>query len=253
MIVLSGLLVVVSIVLLGVGLAVKSNLYAIYGSIGVSLLAGLFLIVGALQRRGDAPAAAASSAVPDEPLETSAVTPVRGSSRRAAETVVADVPEDVAEAAPVVAAAAPSGSDRVAVVPGRPRYHVASCRFLAGRDDVTTVTREAALSDGYSACGVCRPDDAEAAAATERLATTAARRPAKAAPARKAAAKAAPARKPAAKKASQSDVRAAAAAAARKAASKAAKPAAKKPAKKAAAKPAAKKAPAKKPAKKATR
>ena len=51
MIVISGALVLVALVLLVVGLTME-DLPFVYGSIGTSLLAFVFLVVGVLQRRG---------------------------------------------------------------------------------------------------------------------------------------------------------------------------------------------------------
>src|SRR5687767_9592774 len=127
----------------------------IWASIGTSLVAGVFLLLGALQRRGQAPtagdAATTSSADMMERVTAVSVKP-REEAAAPAE-----------EAAP--AAAAGTGG-QVSIVPGRPRYHVASCRFLAGRPDVEQVDVEQARSDGFTACGVCKPDAALAAAET---------------------------------------------------------------------------------------
>ena len=51
----------------------------------------------------------------------------------------------------------------VLVVEGRPRYHVAGCRYLTGKD-VAEVPVDKARSDGFTACGVCKPDEALTAA-----------------------------------------------------------------------------------------
>jgi len=244
-IVISGALVLVALVLLVIGL-VGPSLPFVYASIGASLAAFAFLVVGVLQRRKEeavvdgAPASAADIAAAIRTPETHAVE----------EGAASDV------------------AGEVLVVEGRPRYHVAGCRYLTGKD-ARGVDVGQARADGFTACGVCKPDDAlaaapaaaaepvvaedahvaivepvvaeaPAAAPVKRAAAkapakrAAAKAPAKAAPAKTVAAKAAPAKKAAAAKA---------AAPAKKAAAKAApaKTAAKAPAKKAAAK----KAPAK--------
>lgn len=244
MIVVSGALVVLSIILLVTGLVAAEGLTLIYFSIGSSILAGLFLILGALQRREDKVAAAPGA--PD--LSTAAFDRVT--------TVSVTTPTGGARPA----AAATSGGPTVSVVPGRPRFHTSDCRFLAGRPDVESVDLAAAQDQGYTECGVCKPTDSLATASagrggapalmsdddavsvdvddepTSRVA--AARKPA----ARKTATKTA-ARKPAAKTAARKP-----AAAAKAAPARAAKPAAKAaPAKAAKAAPAkaAKAAPAK--------
>lgn len=150
MIVVSGVLVFVALIFLVIGLA-GEGLLMIWLSIGTSVVAGVFLLLGALQRRG-APAPAADSGQ----AGTDMLERVTAVSVRPKEEPAADVVEE----------AAPASAGQVAVVPGRPRYHVEGCRFLAGRPDVETVDVEQARSDGYTACGVCKPDAALEAAAT---------------------------------------------------------------------------------------
>jgi hypothetical protein len=52
---------------------------------------------------------------------------------------------------------APKHISEVVVVPGRGRYHRASCRF-ADRPEATTMSVVAARRRGYEACSVCNPD-----------------------------------------------------------------------------------------------
>jgi hypothetical protein len=47
--------------------------------------------------------------------------------------------------------------DEVLVVDEHPRYHVAGCRHLAGRDSIPLPVDEA-KTDGFTPCGTCRPD-----------------------------------------------------------------------------------------------
>jgi hypothetical protein len=47
----------------------------------------------------------------------------------------------------------------VLVVPGRPRYHVDGCRYVSGKDVEELDVRDA-RDEGFTACGVCRPDEA---------------------------------------------------------------------------------------------
>ena len=243
MIVVSAVLVAAALVLLIIGLF-GSGLGFVYASIGVSIAAGVFLLLGALQRRGEGAQVGepAFATAPAERLEgVTTVTPTRAATT-AAETAVA---------------AASTGGE-VVVVRGRPRYHVADCRFLAGRTDTESIGLAEARADGFTACGVCKPDEAVATTAAAAAAPTfveptadekpaaPARRTAKKAPARKAAATATRAAAKPAKAAARTAKAAPAKAAAKKTA---AKPAAKKVAAKPAARPAAKKAPAKKAAK----
>lgn len=153
MIVVSGALVLVALVLLIIGL-LGTGLLLIWLSIATSVVAGVFLLLGALQRRG-APAAAGESMM-SGPDMLERVTAVSVRPR-----------EDAAATAGPGAAAEAASEGEVSVVPGRPRYHVASCRFLTGRPDVETMAVEQARSEGFTACGVCKPDAALAAPAAE--------------------------------------------------------------------------------------
>lgn len=151
MIVVSGALVLVALIFLIIGL-LQEGLQMIWLSIGTSVVAGVFLLLGALQRRGTPAASEDTADTGADALER-----VTAVSVRPRETEAADTGGDTAAA----------GSDGdVYVVPGRPRYHVENCRFLAGRPDVETVPVEQARDDGYTSCGVCKPDAALAAAAT---------------------------------------------------------------------------------------
>jgi hypothetical protein len=242
-IVISGVLVLVALILLVVGL-VDPSLGYVYASIGVSLAAFAFLVVGILQRR----------------KEVLPVTQGAPASAEEMDVVLSKGPEQVS-----AAASAPASGGRVLVVEGRPRYHVEGCRYLAGKD-ARSVDVGQARSDGFTACGVCKPDEALAAApsspaeqaavlteaaaiadpAPEPVAEVPAA-PVTRAPARKTAAKATPVKRAATTAAKAPAKKAAPAKAA---AAKAAAPAKKAPAKAAAAKATAAKA-AKAPAKKA--
>ena len=190
MIVISGALVLVALVLLLIGL-LQPGLAFIYASIVLSLVSFGFLIRGVLQRRGetfdqdgeatlaDVPAADATP-----PSRNSAVgrgTTARdttASDARAlqdAETGQDDGPTQVegaavttaaADTAPMtlVATSAAATSQRdeavagpVLVVAGRPRYHVSGCRYITGRD-VSEIAVATAHVEGFTACGVCKPD-----------------------------------------------------------------------------------------------
>ena len=164
MIVISGALVLVALVLLVLGLTMQ-DLNFVYGSIGVSLVSFVFLVIGILQRRGDQPQPAAAgpdvredsapaATASEDPAPTApvAVPVARSSSRR----VSAPVVEEEVEDAPELDEDEEVGGT-VLVVPGRPRYHVEGCRYLTGKetDEVDVLD---AREDGFTACGVCKPD-----------------------------------------------------------------------------------------------
>jgi hypothetical protein len=152
-IVISGALVLVALVLLIIGL-VSTALGFVYASIAVSVVSFAFLLVGIMQRRGEQlPESAAGAASP-----AAAATDVEG--------VTAIIPSSsrlrpAAEPAAAVDAEASSGAT-VLVVAGRPRYHVDGCRYLTGKE-TESVPVEKARADGFTACGVCKPDEAAVA------------------------------------------------------------------------------------------
>ena len=47
--------------------------------------------------------------------------------------------------------------DEVLVVDEHPRYHVAGCLHLFGRDAIP-IAMDEARTDGFTPCGTCRPD-----------------------------------------------------------------------------------------------
>ena len=185
MIVISGALVLVALVLLVIGL-IGSTLTFVYASIAVSLASFAFLIIGIMQRREETLPLTAGEGVSmsngDSAPGVSAVTaevgwPVRAASPSDQAKGVTTLP---AVYAPPVAAAQPLAAHddgmtlatgEVLVVAGRPRYHVAGCRYLVGKDP-EPVNVAAAREQGFTACGVCKPDAALAAAIETNLAKT---------------------------------------------------------------------------------
>lgn len=166
MIVISGVLVLVALVLLIIGV-VGPDLSFVYASIGVSLVSLVFLVIGILQRRGDTAtadsAAAPAPEVAQEPVDGATVVPspsARASMRRSVEQ------------APVAETAADQAPGSVLVVEGRPRYHVEGCRYLYGKDVEEPHVLDA-REEGFTPCGVCKPDDALAAGTPAPVAASA--------------------------------------------------------------------------------
>ncbi len=153
MIVISGALVLVALVLLVIGL-IGPSLGFVYASIGASLAAFAFLVVGILQRRKAEPDLAAGAPASAEELAAVIRTPETASSTVVTEELAAPAPAVVEDHAPAGA---------VLVVEGRPRYHVAGCRYLAGKVPSELELSEA-RAQGFTACGVCKPDATLAAA-----------------------------------------------------------------------------------------
>ena len=175
MIVISGALVVVALVLLVIGLVIAS-LGWVYASIAVSLLSFVFLVIGILQRRKEVPGAPVPALAGLDAGSGDVGAVVRAGDRLAGHTM----PDALPDALPVdddeatvtvttdvalpVAANGAAAAGKVLVVAGRPRYHVDGCRYLTGKEaDSVDVTE--ARADGFTPCGVCKPDDALAAAA----------------------------------------------------------------------------------------
>lgn len=144
MIVISGALVAVAFVLLVIGLFTP-ELDFVYASIAVSAAAFVFLIIGIFQRRGEVTEAADATsptvALADASAEGSSVTTIPTSR----ETPAASDTDTGAL------------SGTVLVVADRPRYHVAGCRYLAGKDAEEVEVSEA-RAEGFTPCGVCKPD-----------------------------------------------------------------------------------------------
>jgi hypothetical protein len=157
-IVISGALVLVALVLLIIGV-VSQSLPFVYSSIAVSLVSLVFLVIGILQRRGETVPATGGAASPEaEPSRdadgVTAVIPSQGSRRIRQD-------EPVAEADPAPAETADEeleAGGTVLVVAGRPRYHVGGCRYLTGKS-AEPVDVQDAREEGFTPCGVCKPDE----------------------------------------------------------------------------------------------
>jgi hypothetical protein len=197
MIVASLLLILVAVTLLVLGLTGGSSSLLI-SSIVASLLAAVTLVIGARQAAGlrrsraDSPDAVEI----DTPERSFAESDLRASDPHEAEVshsaptgegpsdepepqfVTQSIDEPAVEAAaddePEPQIVTPSDAVRVArldaevvVVDGRPRYHVADCPFLAGREPEPIPVNEA-VELGFSPCGICRPVDRLVATSAHR-------------------------------------------------------------------------------------
>ena len=168
MIVISGALVLVALILLIIGV-VGPDLTFVYASIGVSLVSLVFLIIGIVQRRGETASSSDTTAAPkgegakgakdDEDAgsdQDDAVTAVIPAQPRGGSKKVAPVVEE-----PPVAETADEELEyggTVLVVEGRPRYHVEGCRYLTGKEAEEVDVLDA-REEGFTPCGVCKPDE----------------------------------------------------------------------------------------------
>ncbi|MFE3447901.1 hypothetical protein ACFXJ8_03115 [Nonomuraea sp. NPDC059194] len=182
MILISAGLVLAAVVLLIAGF-VMAEPFLIMWSIVVSVLSALFLVIGAFLRRhelfpGGGGAGAQASQANAPTVTPTAVTPAGAAT---APTMPQQPPRPLAPAQPLpsgmrpqqgiahgaprpasAVAAAPRGISPgaiVLVIPGRKRYHVASCRQLSGREH-EELTFEEAREEGFTPCTTCLPDAA---------------------------------------------------------------------------------------------
>jgi hypothetical protein len=184
------------LVLLGLGLFVAGILTgttALYWAcVGVCVVAAVLLMT-ARRRLPAGPATAGTSTAPAPP----AAAPPAAAPPAAAPPAVAPSVAEAGEAAPVPPATPPTGADdgrrrdataaeapappeewgeppaedvevtdlllvvdlkdEVLVVDEHPRYHLDGCAHLAGRTPIPLPVDEA-RTDGFTPCGVCRPD-----------------------------------------------------------------------------------------------
>ncbi|MEW2356601.1 hypothetical protein [Spirillospora sp. NPDC029432] len=184
MIILSGVLVIVAIALLVAGIVAGNGesaqvlgldaLVVIYISIGVSVVSALCLAIGVFLRRkelfgtGAAVAPARKSARKDKAKSkgkkpAAAPVPAAGRGKPAAPVGPTAGPADDDTEIPPPPADVPDHAV-VFVVRGRKRYHLDTCRQLAGRDK-EELTYAEAREEGFSSCTACMPDTALAARA----------------------------------------------------------------------------------------
>ena len=169
MFVLSGAVVLASIVLLVLGLSLEQQAM-VYASIAASLVSIGVLVLGVLQRRRELdPAADSGLAVPAvhasgpaDPLQTSAVVEAGSGAPPAPPAPPAspapDPPPVARKQVVEVPPTSPEASvGAVTIVPGRGRFHAPSCRFVRTSPGTVALLRTEAVGRGYLPCGVCRP------------------------------------------------------------------------------------------------
>lgn len=170
MIILSGVLVVLAIALLVTGIVTGNTghevlgldgLKLIYVSIGVSIISALCLAIGVFLRRKELFGSAESPASARKSAASRSAKAARTAKAKARVGADDDTPVTVTPAA--TAAEVPAETS-VYVVPGRKRYHLETCRQLAGREK-EELTFVEAREEGFTACTACLPDTALAARA----------------------------------------------------------------------------------------
>ncbi|RFU41994.1 hypothetical protein DZF91_08935, partial [Actinomadura logoneensis] len=178
MIILSGVLVVVAIALLVAGIVAGNSdsaqlfgvdaLVVTYTSIAVSLVSALCLLVGVFLRRKEIFGGGAAASPRRDRKAAKAGKARRGGT--AAQPTAPGVPQSGGDGDPegeVVIPLQPADvpDDAIVhVVRGRKRYHLDTCRQLAGRE-TEELTYAEAREEGFSPCTACLPDTALAARA----------------------------------------------------------------------------------------
>ncbi|HEY3611674.1 MAG TPA: hypothetical protein VGL06_29530 [Pseudonocardiaceae bacterium] len=140
-------LVVVAFGLLVTALATSAMLWA-WVSVGASVVAAVILVVDWRRRRRR------SAALPPPPVVPATVD-------GAEPDADAEPAEEDTDAADLLAVT--ELDNEVRVVDERPRYHLPTCPWLAGRPALTLPIREA-RELGFTPCAVCSPDRSLAAA-----------------------------------------------------------------------------------------
>ena len=155
------------------GFLVRSTALPLLASLGLSAVVAILILYGWSKKLRESGAFGdeelevreelALEELTDDPTDTAVTAVVRSTKRRrsrkvAEETteVVVEPPEPKArETRPPRTKTKPK-TPKVAVIPGRSRYHVPTCRFAKG-DDVRLVSEQKALDAGYERCSVCSP------------------------------------------------------------------------------------------------
>jgi hypothetical protein len=144
-------LVVVAFGLLVTALATSAMLWA-WVSVGASVVAAVILVVDWRRRRRR------SAATPTAPPVVPAMADLAAGAEVDPDAEPAEEDTDAADLLAVTEL-----DNEVRVVDERPRYHLATCRWLAGRPALTLPIREA-RELGFTPCAVCSPDRSLAAA-----------------------------------------------------------------------------------------
>jgi hypothetical protein len=144
-------LVVVAFGLLVTALATSAMLWA-WVSVGASVVAAVILVVDWRRRRRR------SAATPTAPPVVPATVDVGAGAELDPDAEPAEEDTDAADLLAVTEL-----DTEVRVVDERPRYHLATCSWLAGRPVLTLPIREA-RELGFTPCAVCSPDRSLAAA-----------------------------------------------------------------------------------------
>jgi hypothetical protein len=171
----AGLLVLVGVGLFVAGLATGVN--ALYWAcVAVCALAAVLLFLA--RRQAPPPAPAPEPAADRAPTKQAATTKTattktattKAPEREAEEPAAGGPAAGEPETAAVDAADPPAEevevtdlllvvdlTDEVLVVDEHPRYHLAGCRWLAGRETIP-IPLDEARTDGFTPCGMCEPD-----------------------------------------------------------------------------------------------
>lgn len=174
-------LVGLALVTLIIGFFQKDSNTWLFISIGLSIAAIVLVFVGAARRAREAPAVdefepafEEAGTEMEEELPADLLTPFdeeeeeEFEEEEEEEEVEIVPPRRAATRKPTATRAPARGaargatktaapSSKVIVVPGRDRYHTASCRFIQGKDGTEQISAATAKRRGYQACSACKP------------------------------------------------------------------------------------------------
>ena len=165
------------LVLLGLGLfvaGVLTGLTALYWGCVAACVAAAVLLIAFRRRIGGEPSAPAGPTTTPEPAATAPPRKPESDATAADQAPPASVPPaadlpdpEVEEVEVTDLLMVVDLKDEVLVVDEHPRYHVAGCRWLGGRETIPLPIDEA-RTDGFTPCAVCAPDRTLAERARER-------------------------------------------------------------------------------------
>jgi hypothetical protein len=155
------------LVLLGLGLfvgGILTGLTALYWACVAVCVAAAVLLIAVRRQLGGRTASVSAGTTAPEPAKAAVASEREGADAAPEEPAPADeapaedLPDPEVEDVEVTdLLLVVDLKDEVLVVDEHPRYHVAGCRWLAGRETIPLPLDEA-RTDGFTPCAVCSPD-----------------------------------------------------------------------------------------------
>jgi hypothetical protein len=146
------------LVLLGLGFFVAGILTGVtwlyWSCVAACVMAAVLLFATHRRMATSAPSSAPTTPIPPS-ASASGTAPVAGHGSRDAPADLGEPPVEEVEVTDLLLVV--DLEVEVLVVDEHPRYHLAGCAHLAGRTTIPLPLDEA-RTDGFTPCGVCRPD-----------------------------------------------------------------------------------------------